>query len=153
LSTERFSCALPNLALLHPLKIPAYRFEHDTFFEIAENGTKLVEAIRAFGAGAKRIYLVAHSRGRLVARFAAESLGEDRVQVLTFGTPHQGTPLANGGRRLVPVLLAGGRTVIHGVFSWDPASLAGKLLLNWKLPKSLPAGIDEMRPNCGSSRL
>jgi pimeloyl-ACP methyl ester carboxylesterase len=141
-----FSCALPNLALLHPLKIPSFRFEHDTFVEITENAARLVQAIRAFAADAKRIYLVAHSRGGLVARFAAESLGEDRVHVLTFGTPHGGTPLANGGRRLFPVLLAGGRAAIQGVFSWDPASLAGKLLLKWKLPQSVPVGIDDMRP-------
>jgi pimeloyl-ACP methyl ester carboxylesterase len=144
-----FACTLPALAMLDPLKIPAFRFEHDTFIQITENAATLEEVTRAFLTGAKRIYLVAHSRGGLVARVAAETLRKVcDVQVLTFGTPHNGTPLANGGKRLFPPLLAGGRVVILGVVSWDPASLAGKLLLNFMLPESQPVGIDDMRPNC-----
>ena len=76
------------------------------------------------------------------------------VRLMTYGTPHKGTPLANAGKRIFSALLAGGRTALlasggaalGSVFSWDPPSLAGKLLLKGILPKGFPPGLDAMRP-------
>ena len=150
-----YSCAVPHLALLHPLKLPAYRFEHDTFKPVTENKNRLVQAVAAFIPKGARLYLVAHSRGGLVSRLAARDLlGSYDVQVLTYGTPHRGTPLANAAKRLFTAMLAGGRAAIlagggaavKAIFSWDPPSLAGKLLLKGILPSGFPAGLDAMRP-------
>ena len=88
---------------------------------------------------------------RLAAR---ELLKHYDVRLMTYGTPHKGTPLANAGKRIFSALLAGGRTALlasggaalGGVFSWDPPSLAGKLLLKGILPKGFPPGLDAMRP-------
>ena len=153
-----YSCAVPHLALLHPLKLPAYRFEHDTFRPPAENKNRLAQAVRDFIPKGARLYLVAHSRGGLVARLAARDLlSSYDVQVLTFGTPHQGTPLANAGKRILTALLASGRAALlagggvaaNAVFAWDPPSLAGKLLLKGILPSKFPEGLDAMRPDSG----
>jgi hypothetical protein len=149
-----FSCAVPNLAFLHPLQIPTYRFEHDTFLTITKNAENLKEAIENFVPKGARVYLVAHSRGGLVSRVAAQILKSYETEVLTFGTPHRGTPLANIARRAATGILAMGRAVIlasggaavRAVFPWDPASLAGKLLLKGMLVRKFPDGIDAMRP-------
>jgi pimeloyl-ACP methyl ester carboxylesterase len=162
-----YSCAIPNLALLHPLKLPSYRFEHDTFRPVAANADDLTEAVRSLISRKTRVHLVAHSRGGLVSRLAAlelsrpENPGRDAsrdVRVLTFGTPHEGTPLANAGKRVLSALLGGGRTAlltaggaaVNAVFSWDPPSLAGKLLL--KGLSKFPEGLDDMRPQSGLIR-
>jgi hypothetical protein len=153
-----YSCAIPHLALLHPLIVPTYRFEHDTFSPIDENRSGLVTAVKEFIPKGTRLYLVAHSRGGLVSRLAARELVDDYdVRVMTYGTPHKGTPLANAGKRLFTALLAGGRSAVlvgagtaaSAVFSWDPASLAGKLLLKGILPSGFPPGLDIMRPQSG----
>jgi hypothetical protein len=151
-----YSCAVPHLALLHPLKLPTYRFEHETFQPVTENKNSLVKAVREFIPKGARIHFVAHSRGGLVSRFAARELNVDYdVHVMTYGTPHRGTPLANAGERIYSALLAGGRAgLVAGggaaartVFSWDPPSLAGKLLLKGVLPSGFPPGLDAMRPD------
>ena len=88
---------------------------------------------------------------RLAAR---ELLKHYDVRLMTYGTPHKGTPLANAGKRIFSALLAGGRTALlasggaalGSVFSWDPPSLGGKLLLKGILPKGFPPGLDAMRP-------
>jgi len=150
-----YSCAVPHLALLHPLKLPAYRFEHDTFLPVTENKARLVKAVSDFIPAGARVHLVAHSRGGLVSRLAArELLKHYDVRLMTYGTPHKGTPLANAGKRIFSALLAGGRTALlasggaalGSVFSWDPPSLGGKLLLKGILPKGFPPGLDAMRP-------
>jgi hypothetical protein len=153
-----YSCAIPNLALLHPLKLPAYRFEHDTFLPVASNKDFLVQAVLSFIPRGIRVYFIAHSRGGLVSRLAARQLrGNYDVHVMTYGTPHCGTPLANMGKRVFSALLssgrapmlAGGAAAVSSVFSWDPPSLAGKLLLKGIVPSGFPPGLDDMRPGAG----
>lgn len=58
--------------------------------------------------GAKRVNLVAHSMGGLDARFAIARLGlHERVaSLVTIGTPHRGTPLADLGARVFGAELA-----------------------------------------------
>ena len=144
-----FSCALPNLALLHPLGVPTFRFEHDTLEPIAENAEKLVEAVTTL-LQPDPLHLVAHSRGGLVARLAARDLSQRRrVVVRTYGTPHLGTPLANAGDRAWRALLSMGRTAAAGIFSWDPASLVVKLFFR---PSELPPGLSVMKTDSDTLR-
>jgi len=142
-----FSCALPNLVLLDPLPLPTYRFEHDTFQSLATNAEQLVAAIKGYLKPCP-VHLLAHSRGGLVALLAACELQKTGFAptVRTYGTPHLGTPLANMAGRLFNFLISAGRTAAGGVFSWDPPSLAGKLLMKSLLwsPK-LPEGLEVMR--------
>jgi hypothetical protein len=95
-----FSCTLPNLAQLSQLKIPVYRFEHDTFQSVSSNAKSLVKAISGY-LRKNDIHFVAHSRGGLVARLVARELAAQgqHITVRTYGTPHKGTPLANLGGR------------------------------------------------------
>jgi hypothetical protein len=146
-----FSCSLPSLTLLHPLQINAFRFEHDTFHSIADNVALLSQAVLTH-LKPDPLYLVAHSRGGLVARLAARELTAKGVRVIvrTYGTPHLGTPLANAGGKFLSALLAMGRTVSGGLFGWDPVSLAGKLALKalcWS--NTLPEGLEVMRTDTG----
>lgn len=57
---------------------------------------------------ASRVNIVAHSMGGLDARHAIARLGlRDRVaSLVTIGTPHRGTPLADLGERIVPPAIA-----------------------------------------------
>lgn len=60
-------------------------------------------AHRIEGLSAKRVNVVAHSMGGLDARYAIARLGlSDRVaSLITIGTPHRGTPLADLGTHLL----------------------------------------------------
>jgi len=58
---------------------------------------RTVEALRA-ATGARRVAIVAHSMGGLVARAWMRAHGSARVaRLVTLGTPHQGTALARFG--------------------------------------------------------
>jgi hypothetical protein len=148
-----FACAVPNLYLLHPLTVQTLRYEHDTFLSIQDNADALVDCAKKLPKP-DPLYLVAHSRGGLVARIAARTLNKlgYSVVVRTYGTPHLGTPLANmGGRLLTP-----GRSAVDGVFSWDPVSLMGSLILKaleWSKPSELPCGLDIMRTNSDARKI
>jgi triacylglycerol lipase len=67
---------------------------------VENRASRLVEQVRALGS--KRVNLVAHSMGGLDARYAITKLGlADCVASLTtVGTPHRGTPIANGTKHL-----------------------------------------------------
>jgi triacylglycerol lipase len=60
-------------------------------------------AHRIEGLAAKRVNVIAHSMGGLDARYAIARLGlADRVaSLITIGTPHRGTPLADLGTQLL----------------------------------------------------
>jgi hypothetical protein len=136
---------------LNPLTVQTLRYEHDTFVSVVKNADELVNSVRKLQKP-DTLYLVAHSRRGIVARLAARELTNlgYRVIVRTYGTPHLGTPLANIGWRFLRTL-ASGRSAVGGVFSWDPASLAGKLLLKaQELSGDLPSGLDFMRTDSGA---
>lgn len=67
---------------------------------VAERAAELAAFVRALQA--KRVNLVAHSMGGLDARYALARLGLARkvVSLVTVGTPHLGTPLADLGADL-----------------------------------------------------
>jgi hypothetical protein len=97
-----FSCAVQIAMRIRGI-CPAHeiaRFEHDTFLPITENIKALTEELQRLAIlGQRRVLLIAHSRGGLVACQAAARLRSlqptMKVNVWTFGTPHWGTPLAS----------------------------------------------------------
>lgn len=121
------------------------RFEHDTWHSIRDNSDRLADQIERVGP--VRVLLVAHSRGGLVARRAADlvrrrspSIG---IRIVTLGTPFAGTELiyaARGGLIGMGAALGALRLLTGGVL--DPVSRLTSLLF-----RKLPPGIDEMRPD------
>lgn len=67
---------------------------------VENRARRLAEQVRALGA--ERVNVIAHSMGGLDARYAITKLGlAERVASLTtVGTPHRGTPIANGTKHL-----------------------------------------------------
>lgn len=137
--------------LRHDLTVPFYRYEHDTFRSISENASELAALLDARLRPGGRVELVGHSRGGLVARVAANRLhgGQPRrgigartdlrVQVLTLGTPHLGTPVVNAGSRVLRALTSVARFGVAPLP--DPASMLLKYLLTYV---RLPSGIRDM---------
>ena len=70
---------------------------------VPARAAELVRAIDALGPGHDRIDIIAHSLGGLDARYAIAKLGlATRVRSLvTVGTPHRGTPIADVAASLV----------------------------------------------------
>lgn len=81
---------------------------------IATRAEALAEAVRALPA--KKVNIIAHSMGGLDARYAISRLGlSDRVaSLITVGTPHRGTPVANAAASVLGELL-GLRRWLSGV--------------------------------------
>jgi hypothetical protein len=141
------SCGIQNLKDLYPghIRIPTFRFEHDTFRPLQENGTGLAELVAA-RLQAKQVYVVGHSRGGLVGRVAKEklrSLGYGcPVNLVTFGTPHLGTPLAKIGAKMLNLLFKLGSDLVGMIPHATPLALAYSYLLGGT---ALPPGLDVMR--------
>lgn len=141
------SCGLQGLKDLPALAPdqPIYRFEHDTFHTVRENGAELAELITT-KLRTNKLLLAAHSRGGLVARFAADELIRRAypadIQVFTFGTPHQGTPLAAMGGQFLNLSYKLGGIVLNAIPMTTLLEKAYSFLV--KCP-TLPAGIDIMR--------
>lgn len=87
---------------------PAFRFEHDTFVPIIDNARTLAAEITR-RLRVRRLLLVAHSRGGLVAADAAKSLRDagyaGEVTVHSFGAPYQGTRLVAMGKKALNLLM------------------------------------------------
>lgn len=143
------SCGIQNLKDLFPdhLRVPTYRFEHDTFRPVAENGAELAEAISSH-IHTERLILIGHSRGGLVARVGLEKLRKEHYSAAmtlhTFGTPHLGTPLVQIGAKLLNQIFKLGGHVVGALPALTPLSLAYSYLLDAPV---LPNGIDVMRSN------
>ncbi len=139
-----FSTCIDSFEALEPAIAGAtvLRFEHDTFksiFDNAEELRKMVERVRA-----KKVVVLGYSRGGLVARLAMATPSSRPVAVVTFGTPHSGTPTAdaaNGGLRL---LAEAGAMCVNGVPVVNALTAALTYAL---LPQgTLPTGIRQMQP-------
>ncbi len=122
-----------------------FRYEHDTFRALKENGIELADLISA-RIRTKKLLLAAHSRGGLVARFAADELTRRGypadVQIFTFGTPHQGTPLVAMAGELLNLLFKLSGEIVNAIPVLPALSRAYSLLI--KCP-TLPPGIAIMR--------
>ena len=158
------SCGMPAVVdLADALTVPAHRFEHDTHIAIHENAAELARLI-ADKVTCTRLYILAHSRGGLVAKLAASRIGRARTpdswQVWTLGTPHHGTPLVGRGLavfgaraaplakalRLAKIGRAGTIDIPadeHGVPLEDPLSAILEIVLR---DATLPPGIEVMAP-------
>jgi pimeloyl-ACP methyl ester carboxylesterase len=139
------SCGLEGLKDLPILpQIPIYRFEHDTFLDIGENASQLCDWIRQLGY--KRIYLLAHSRGGLVARYAQQMLSHPSypatAEVMTFGTPHLGTPIADAAAGGLALFMRAGDYLMNGI----PYSSMLRQIAGMFVGFELPPGIAAMRP-------
>jgi hypothetical protein len=141
------SCGIQNLKDLYPthIRIPTFRFEHDTFRPLDENGTALAELIAA-KLQAKQLYIVGHSRGGLVGRVTKEKLRSlsyaSPVNLITFGTPHLGTPLAKIGARILNLFLKLGSDLLGVIPNATPLVMAYSYLIGGT---TLPPGLDVMR--------
>jgi hypothetical protein len=159
------STTLPALEMLADkdcLTEPTYRFEHDTFVGLAANAMELAREIDvAFPitpSGEPRVRLIAHSRGGLVARWARAQLqrtGRHKVEVITLGTPHRGTPIVGHAlsrlagplgiaTRPAGVLSMDTLTDSRGIPMTNPMMLAGAYLFRGS---ELPEGIRSMAPD------
>ncbi len=143
------SCGIQNLKDLFPdhLRIPTYRFEHDTFRPLSENGAELAELISS-RVHATQLILVGHSRGGLVARVGLAKLRKESypaaMTLHTFGTPHLGTPLVQIGAKLLNQIFKLGGHVVGALPALTPLALAYSYLLD---APALPPGIDVMQSN------
>ena len=141
------SCCLQSLGDLCPKAPPIqiFRYEHDTFHRLKDNGDELAELITT-RLNAKRLLLVGHSRGGLVGRATMTALSrlhyQGEVHLLTFGTPHKGTPLANAANGLVNLLLRLGSHVAGGIPLMSPVVAGFSLVYDLR---SLPDGIAVMQ--------
>jgi len=121
------SCGIQSLKELYPLPLQPpgnmYRYEHDTFLKLDENGSALAEFIRN-RVHAKRLLIAAHSRGGLVAVVAAHQLkaagypGE--LSLCTFGTPYLGTPLVAQGKKTLNLLYKLGEEMVGAIPGMTP---------------------------------
>ena len=84
-------------AEVHRPRVPSYA----SIAARAEELARVVQQIRA-----RKVNIIAHSMGGLDARYAITRLGlADRVaSLITVGTPHLGTPVADLGARLAELL-------------------------------------------------
>jgi triacylglycerol lipase len=101
-------------------------------------GEQLAQQIETILAtsGASRVNLIGHSQGGLDARFVAATRPELVASVTTFGTPHQGTPVADflagvgqlpGGQILAQLVAAAGTLIDFLAGTTNPQDAAGAL--------------------------
>jgi triacylglycerol lipase len=83
------------------------------FAAVAERAKQLSEAVNALDA--EKVNLIAHSLGGLDARYAISKLGLAKkvAALVTIGTPHRGTPVADLGTSLAGKL--GVRAMLSGL--------------------------------------
>lgn len=133
---------------LHGPGLRWHAFEHDTFQPIATNAVELARLV-AEGVHCDRLLFLCHSRGGLVARFAARLLADDpkftaAVEIFTCGTPHKGTPLVQDLATLLrPLVFAGGK--IDGGIPVPSSGTAAIAYLASQMNR-VPPGIAEMQP-------
>ncbi|MDQ0728286.1 pimeloyl-ACP methyl ester carboxylesterase [Microbacterium sp. W4I20] len=119
------------------------RFEHDTWLPVLTNARSLSAAIAAVGV--KRVTLVAHSRGGLVALLAMGLLRREtpdiRADLLALGTPFGGTPVITSaaGGLLGALTLIGSLETFSGMGFDLVTRLSGFVIRG-----QLPAGLRDM---------
>lgn len=75
----------------------------DPFNDSASRGAQLIAQVEAVlrETGAAKVILIGHSQGGLDARVVAHERPELVAAVVTFGTPHRGSPLGDVAQRAV----------------------------------------------------
>lgn len=120
-----FNGVAPRLAALG-LTVHAFRVHPSA--TVAKRAEELAKAIASLGA--KRVNIIAHSMGGLDARYLASRLSPGKVaSVVTVGTPHRGTPLADLGSGLwllapaAKLLFEKTRLDVSGMFDLTTANM------------------------------
>ncbi|WP_280153086.1 hypothetical protein [Piscinibacter sp. XHJ-5] len=155
------SCGITGLKDLFPpattgfmVPCPVLRFEHDTFVPIIDN-VKTLAAEIAHRLHVRKLLLVAHSRGGLVAADAAKVLRDagyaGDVTVYTFGTPYQGTPLVAMGKKALNLLMKLGEGIADNVPVPVLSPLAKAMFYVMESP-TLPPGILAMQEGAEALR-
>lgn len=87
-------------ARLEQLGTRVYSFRVHPTATVPSRAAELAKALEALDA--ERVNIIAHSMGGLDARYAASRLSASRriASIVTVGTPHRGTPLADLGAGL-----------------------------------------------------
>jgi pimeloyl-ACP methyl ester carboxylesterase len=155
------SCGVRMAAAIYPrvadiptrsAKRTVFRFEHDTFLPAQANSNELVKRLLPYADRVTSVLLVGHSRGGLVAANAAAALIDPfqpvfkEVGLMTFGTPHAGTPLVRAGvsvRQAVEALLKAGANMGARWLGADPLGWVAGYGLS-KIGR-FPPGILDMR--------
>jgi triacylglycerol lipase len=90
---------------LRELGVTVHQARLPQLASVPDRAARLAEFIR--GLGVERVNIIAHSMGGLDARYAIAKLGlADKIaSLVTIGTPHHGTPLAELGQ-IGPALAA-----------------------------------------------
>ena len=111
---------------------PLWAFTYPTFYQINKSGTELAAELTRLITTHQLsgVIIVAHSMGGLVSRVAAQQLESDPTTrgkllgIITLGTPHLGTPVADPASSLADYLPAplnidtpGARDLIDGLES------------------------------------
>jgi pimeloyl-ACP methyl ester carboxylesterase len=131
-------------------------FEHDTFQVIRWNVRDLVQLVHDKLDGIP-LLLIGHSRGGLVALMTASHLirqGQD-VETLTFGSPFQGTPLADTAELLLRFgprrdILSDAIRLLQCIKGDSASKELASLLLEGD--GQLPEGWTDMRPDSATVR-
>lgn len=136
--------SLKDLAPLQPGQCSLFRYEHDTFLPVSSNANELAQIIQRYFS-TPNLTLIAHSRGGLVARLTKLVLEKMKypspIRVMTFGTPHCGTPLINNLQQNVSLLFRLGKLGILGLPSLTPLNYVLSCLTNVRV---IPEGVSFM---------
>lgn len=135
-----------------PAGTPIRRFEHDTWASLKTNAHELASLI--VEEVQDEVCLLAHSRGGLVASRAAillnKSAGVSVRDVITLGTPFEGTPMAVGAE----VGFMGVRALMGGLrFAGGPTVDAVSRLAGLAIRTTVPPGLRLMYPDSDTLEL
>jgi pimeloyl-ACP methyl ester carboxylesterase len=127
-------------------KFKVYRYVYDSSRHISENGSDFAQFITKYPEfQGRKIVIMAHSMGGLVARYALNVSADLRtmtVKLLTLGTPHLGTPIADPTWLCQTPGLENSVPVIESFFGGS----TGNFDLAWYNPNDMPAG-----PGCSAT--
>lgn len=152
LSTDlgTFDVIIKQLNALKNTKLSIYGYPHNTLAGINENAVDLANIIRNLFQGVEEppaIYFVCHSRGGLLARSTAVKLYDISPkykkairQAITFGTPHEGSELAEKPDDLKALFVASQFYRAYGLLHGF-----GELLQLLSEPKEF-TGIKDLKP-------
>jgi alpha-tubulin suppressor-like RCC1 family protein/pimeloyl-ACP methyl ester carboxylesterase len=126
-----------------------YRFTYPTYNSVDIAAASLAAELESLVGSGKKAILVGHSMGGLVARRAVEAHGAAPYvrRIITLGTPHLGTPLAQVATDLAAVAAALD-LVCKGLITCDPLVQFVAFLLNSFLGTD---GVLDLRPNPGGN--
>ena len=131
------------------------RYEHNTGQYISHHVKELWDLVGGVRDQGHPVLMIAHSRGGIVAAFAAQlaegSVGgppwrkRPGISLITFGTPFAGVGLLDGAPVInaIRTLLMAGARVGAKAIHFPPAAWGASVALNYV---KIPVGVQEMHP-------